>query len=171
MPRQFVKPGDTSGRMLRMIGEAIWLPAIFALVATLIVSIFYARSKASTPVGVPTLSGAVIGPKQVVFDTQNGCEQIDIPDAPARAFRDDHEIVHLLATHYVARAMLGPNLNELKRDCRVIYRSLRDPDPAHFQDNNWLYSFYTEDGRRIAALVHSEYDADEFPGMCALYCP
>ena len=153
--------------MLRMIGEAIWLPAIFALVATLIVSIFYAWSKASTPVGVPTLSGAVIGPKQVVFDTQNGCEQIDIPDAPARAFRDDHEIVHLLATHYVARAMLGPNLNELKRDCRVIYRSLRDPDPAHFQDNNWLYSFYTEDGRRIAALVHSEYDADEFPGMCA----
>ena len=76
-------------------------------------------------------------------------------------------MVHLIATHYVARAMIGPNLNELKHDCRVIYRSPKDPDPSHFQDNNWLYSFYTADGRRIAALVHSEYDAEEIPGMCA----
>jgi len=116
---------------------------------------------------VPSVSGVVIGPKEAVFDTRDGCEQIDIPDAPARAFRDDHNMVHLLATHYVARAMIGPNLNQMKRDCRVVYRSPKDPDPSHFQDNNWLYSFYTMDGRRIAALVHSEYDADEIPGMCA----
>ncbi len=121
----------------------------------------------SPPIAAPSLTGAVVGPKQVVFDTRNSCEEIDIPDAPARAFRDDHEMVHLIATHYVARAMIGPNLNELKHDCRVIYRSPKDPDPAHFQDNNWLYSFYSADGRRIAALVHSEYDAEEIPGMCA----
>jgi hypothetical protein len=118
-------------------------------------------------IAVPTLSAKVIGPKQVVFDTHKGCEKIDIPDAPARAFRDDRGVVHLLATHYVARAMIGPSLNQLKHDCRVIYRSPQDHDPSHFQYNNWLYSFYTTDGRRIAALVHSEYDAEEIPGMCA----
>jgi hypothetical protein len=116
---------------------------------------------------MPTLSAAVAGPKQVVFDTRNGCEEIDIPDAPARAFRDDRGLVHLLATHFVARAMIGPSLNRLKRDCRVVYRSPKDINPADFQYKNWLFSFYTLDGRRVAALVHSEYDGDEIPGQCA----
>jgi hypothetical protein len=49
----------------------------------------------------------------------------------------------------------------------VIYRSPHDPDPAHFHDEDWLTSFYTEDGRRIAALAHSEYHGFEHPGMCA----
>lgn len=126
-----------------------------------------AASAPAAPAAAPVVSGSVTGPRQTVFDTRNGCEQIDIPDAPARAFRDEYNIVHLIATHYVARASVGPNLNQVKRDCRVIYRSPKDPDPSHFRDNNWLYSFYTEDGRRIAALVHSEYDADEIPKMCA----
>jgi hypothetical protein len=63
--------------------------------------------------------------------------------------------------------MLGPSLNQLSHNCRVIYRSPKDTDPSHFQDNNWLYSFYSPDGRVIAALAHSEYDGDEIPGMCA----
>jgi hypothetical protein len=33
--------------------------------------------------------GVLIGFKELVFDTYTACEQIDIPDAPARAFRDD----------------------------------------------------------------------------------
>ena len=123
--------------------------------------------RAAKPVSPPTLSGRVVGDREMVFDTRNGCEQIDIPDAPARAFRDNQGTVHLIATHYVARAMVGLSLNELKHDCKVVYRSPQDPDPSHFQDNNWIYSFYTEDGLRVAALVHSEYDADEIPGQCA----
>jgi hypothetical protein len=126
-----------------------------------------AASAPSAPAAVPAVSASVTGPRQTVFDTRNGCELIDIPDAPARAFRDDRNLVHLIATHYVARASVGPSLNQVKHDCRVLYRSPKDPDPSHFEDNNWLYSFYTEDGRRIAALVHSEYDADEIPKMCA----
>jgi hypothetical protein len=126
-----------------------------------------AASAPAAPAALPLVSGGVTGPRQAVFDTRNGCEQIDIPDAPARAFRDERNLVHLIATHYVARAGVGPNLDQVKHDCRVIYRSPRDRDPGHFQYNNWLYAFYTADGRRIAALVHSEYDADEIPKMCA----
>jgi hypothetical protein len=118
-------------------------------------------------VKIPLLSGWVIGTKEAVFDTRNSCELIDIPDAPARAFRDFRGTVHLFATHYVARAMIGPSLNLTERDCRVVYSSPKDSDPSHFQYNNWLFSFYSDDGRHIAALVHSEYDAEEIPGMCA----
>ena len=122
---------------------------------------------AATPEAPPSISGVLIGFKELVFDTHTGCEQIDIPDAPARAFRDDRGTVHLVATHYVARAMLGPSLDRLKHDCHVMYRSPQDPDPSHFKYKNWLFSFFSEDGRRFAALVHSEFDADEIRGMCA----
>jgi hypothetical protein len=147
--------------------KLLQLLAFPLLLACLAVLRFCVAPEARAPVAVPSVTGAVIGRRQVVFDTQNSCEKIDIPDESARAFRDYNDVVHLIATHFVARAMIGPSLDRLKRDCRVIYRSPQDPDPSHFQDNNWLHSFYTSDGRRIAALVHSEYDADELRGMCA----
>ncbi len=113
------------------------------------------------------VSGAPTGPQQLVFDARNGCEQIDITDTPARAFRDSRGLVHLFSTDNVARAMIGRDLDHLKHDCHVVYRSPKDADPADFQYNNWLFSFYTEDGQKVAALVHSEFDADEIAGMCA----
>lgn len=121
----------------------------------------------ASPPNAPLVIGRFVGAPESVFDTANACELIDIPDAPARAFRDYRNTVHLLASHFVARAMLGANLDTVKRNCRVIYRSPQDPNPADFQDNNWLYSFYTADGREIAALVHSEFDAWQIPTLCA----
>lgn len=154
------------------IAEMVWLPALLALASSVLIFLFFgnwfdARRDSPVAVAVPSFAAEVIGPEEVVFDTQNGCEAVDIPDQPARAFRDERGMVHLIASHFVARAMVGPSLNQLKRDCRVLYRSPEDPDPSHFQFKNWLFSFYTADGRRIAALVHSEYDGVEIPGMCA----
>jgi hypothetical protein len=143
---------------------------LLALAAAIAVG-HISESHASPPLKQPTLApvvtAAFTGSPQPVFDTLNGCEKIDIPDTSAHAFRDQHQIVHLIATHYVARAMIGPNLNNLKHDCHVIYRAPEDTDPSHFQYENWLYSFYTIDGRRIAALVHSEYHGDATPDGCA----
>ena len=116
--------------------------------------------------GAIKLSAALLGPPETVFDTKDACEQIDIPDAFPRAFRDYENRVHLMATHYVARAMIGPSLDQVRHDCRVVYRSPFDPDPSHFLDANWLDSFYTGDGKRVAALVHTEYHGNDHPGMC-----
>ena len=115
---------------------------------------------------VPSVTARIVGAPESVFDTRNSCELIDIPDAFPRAYRDFRNTVHLIATHYVARAMTGPSLNELHHDCKVIYSSPHDPDPAHFHDEDWITSLYTEDGWRIAALMHSEYQGDQHPGMC-----
>ncbi len=145
----------------------VWLIAFAPLLVWFYWWFSNGRSGPSSNVTPPLVSATLTGPKQVVFDTRDGCEKIDIPDAPARAFRDSRNVVHLIATHYVARAMTGPSLDLVKHNCRVIYRSPQDPDPSHFEDNNWLYSFYTEDGRHVAALVHSEFDGEEIHGMCA----
>ena len=116
----------------------------------------------------PTVSATWGGPAEVVFNSDtDACDKMDIPDQTARAFRDANGQVHLFATHYIARAMVGPTLDTVRHDCHVVYRSPEDADPAHFQDRSWLGSFYTDDGRRIVALLHSEYEAWTHPGMCA----
>ena len=115
-----------------------------------------------------TPTGALNGPRVAVFNTaRDSCELIDIPDAPARAFRDDRGTVHLIASHYIARAGVGPTLETVKHDCQVVYRSNHDPNPAHFDDSTWLDSFYSIDGRRVVALGHMEYHGWEHRGMCA----
>ncbi len=73
-------------------------------------------------------------------------------------------MVHLVVTHYVARAMVGPTLDTVKHDCRAMYRSPEDADAAHFADRDWLTSFFSIDGRRVVSLVHSEYDPWTLPG-------
>ena len=113
-------------------------------------------------------SAGWLGAPETVFDArQQGCDNLDIPDIGARAFRDDNGVVHLFSTHFSGRAMLGPSLDLVKHDCHVVYQSHEDPNPAHFADRSWLGSFYTIDGRRVVALLHTEFEAWTHPGMCA----
>jgi hypothetical protein len=108
------------------------------------------------------------GPRVAAFDTsKESCEQIDIPDAAARAFRDFKGTVHLIASHYVTRAGLGPSLETAKHNCQVVYKSPHDGNIADFDDATWLNAFYNIDGKRILALGHMEYHGWEHPGMCA----
>jgi hypothetical protein len=107
-------------------------------------------------------------PAQAVFDSDAGsCDRMDIPDQSARAFRDASGQVHLFSTHFIARAMVGPTLDTVRHDCHVVYRSVEDAYPSHFRDRNWLGTFYTNDGRQIVALLHSEYEAWTHRGMCS----
>jgi len=116
-----------------------------------------------------TLSAIFIGAPEAVFDTKTqACELIDIPDISAQAFVDQNNLVHLLASAAVARAMVGPDLNHLTRRCNVVYSSPKDTNPADFSDYNWLSGFFTTDGRNIAALVHTEFHGSQIPGMCDL---
>jgi hypothetical protein len=109
----------------------------------------------------------VTGTEENVFDwSQSACEAADIPDTPARAFRDASGRVQLIASHYINRRMIGSDLNHVARDCRVIMRSDFDPDPATFADREWIHAPYTPDGKKVYALVHDEYQGQTHPGQC-----
>ena len=109
----------------------------------------------------------ILGPEEIVFDwTTDRCEDSDIPDLSARAFRDADGNVQLIATHHVNRRMIGPALNSLQRDCRIIMDSDGDPDPSKYNDKEWLASVYTLDGNTIYALIHNEYQGHSHPGQC-----
>src|SRR3984885_1059436 len=55
----------------------------------------------------PPTPNLLDGPPVAAFDTaKESCEQIDIPDAAARAFRDYKGTIPLIASHYITRASL-----------------------------------------------------------------
>ncbi len=110
----------------------------------------------------------VSGPPEVVFDwTTDRCEDLDIPDLSARAFRDASNQVQLISSHDKVRASIGADLNNLVHDCTVVMSSHRDPDPAQFNDAEWIGATYTEDGTTIYAIVHNEYHGNDHPGQCS----
>jgi hypothetical protein len=116
----------------------------------------------------PSTPDFLDGPRTAAFDTKKeSCEEIDIPDAAARAFRDYKGTVHLVASHYVTRAGLGPTLETAKHNCQVVYKSPHDGNIADFNDATWLNAFYNIDGKRIVALGHMEYHGWEHAGMCS----
>ncbi len=122
-----------------------------------------------TPIafGQQTVNGVLHGPRTVVFDTaKDSCELIDIPDAPARAFVDYQNTVHLVSSHYKMRQSVGPTLATVKHSCEVAYKSDHDPNPANFDDSTWLDSFFSVDGKNVVALGHMEYHGWEHPGEC-----
>jgi hypothetical protein len=114
----------------------------------------------------PGVTATLFGSPELVSNDQSACDSLDIPDAYPRAYRDYQNNVHLISSHYVARGMVGANLDDVRHDCKVLFRSSEDPDPTHFLDKNWITSLYTEDGRTVFALMHTEYQGDTHAGMC-----
>lgn len=107
---------------------------------------------------VPSGEVEIVGPEEIVFDwTTDRCNMLDVPDLPARAFRDADGKVQLIAAHLFNRRMIGNTLDSLKRDCNIIMTSDHDPDPSKFNCREWISAVYTLDGNTIYALVHNEY--------------
>lgn len=125
-------------------------------------------------IAMPTIAADDIYPSitvvdgpQVVFEhSKQKCEDIDIPDAPLRAFRRYDGVIVAFASHYRNRRLIGKSLSDLKHDCHVSYEGREDPDPSTFNDRTWIAATWTEDGRNIVALGHNEYQAQRFPGRC-----
>lgn len=113
------------------------------------------------------VSVRVVGDPETIFDwSSQACEPNHIPDLPVRAFRDHREQVQLVLPHFTNRRMSGPNLDRLRVDCGPILRSTGDPEPASFNDREWIASLHTRDGSNVVALLHEEYQGHLHPGRC-----
>ncbi|TDR93695.1 hypothetical protein [Enterovirga rhinocerotis] len=118
---------------------------------------------ADPPLAAVTIVGAV---ETVFTPKRDACDGDDVPDANARAFRDATGSVVVFAMHMKNRALRGPDLANLKIDCASPLPSQGDADPARYDDATWITATWTEDGRRIEALLHHEYRANTHPGRC-----
>lgn len=118
--------------------------------------------------GPPPLAAiTLVGLAETVFTPKrDACDGDDVPDTPARAFRDADGQVVVFALHTLNRALRGPDLDRLKVECRSPLRSAGDADPARYDDASWIAATWTDDGRRVDALLHHEYQANTHPGRC-----
>ena len=119
------------------------------------------------PPAAPAVTFTVTGAEQTVYSySKDRCGGDDLPDAATRAFRDSKGTVHLIAPAPLNRAMLGPDLDHVRKDCRIVFQASKDADPSHFNDQGWLESFYTDDGTNVFALVSMDYHPDRHQGRC-----
>jgi hypothetical protein len=132
-----------------------------------------------------------VRPEKTVFDwstqrcTQPGgaLDGSHMPDSPVRAFRDYQNRVQLIlpsgGSKYATpplgehtRRMITPpggNLDDLSKlavDCKVVNVSHNNPDPASYDNWEWLDSVYTTDGRTVYGLAANSYYGAEWPGQC-----
>jgi len=124
-------------------------------------------SQGQQPAMPPTVTGVLEPTRTIVFNTpKQSCDANDIPDAMARAFRDSTGTIHLVAASSELFQSIGPTLETVKHSCEAGHESANDSHPADFNDQTWIDSFYTFDGKKIAGLTHTEYHGWAHPGRC-----
>ena len=125
-----------------------------------------APAAAADGLRAPTVK--IDGPASVVFlAPRDSCDGDDVPDAPARAFRQRDGGVTVFGLHTKNRRLVGPDLDHLKIDCVPALVSHANPDPAAYDDESWITATWTTDGRVVDGLIHHEYQGSEHKGRCA----
>lgn len=130
------------------------------------VSGLFAALLASASAGALELT--VAGPESVIFDQRTqACDASDLPDAPARAFRNAQGQMVLFAPNFRNRAFVGPDLRHLARDCAVRFAAKGASDPAMLDDRTWLHAFHTTDGINVFAFASASFIPYRHGARCA----
>jgi hypothetical protein len=108
-----------------------------------------------------------VGPEELVFDGPGPCPSppgVDPPDAhtvdgPARAFRDAGGRVQMILPHgRINRRLIGPSLDELSVDCRVVHLGEGGlTPPSVYANGAWMSAEYRLGNGTVRALIHNEY--------------
>jgi PKD domain len=100
-----------------------------------------------------------IGPETVPFDwSAHKCNDNDIPDQPARAFREANGTINFVDTHHTAWRSTTTNLTTLSHRCSpVMMNSGNNTDPSMYDDKEWIAAPWTSDGTTVYAVIHMEY--------------
>lgn len=112
------------------------------------------------------------GPEELVYDwSEQRCTDLTVPDIATRVARRPDGLLQLYIGNIDTYPMVGLDFDSLEIDCSApVMSSDYDPDPARFNDNEWIGSTYTEDGETVWAIVHNEYlgknHPNDRPGQC-----
>src|SRR6185436_6682403 len=110
-------------------------------------------------------------PPTVVYDwTTDRCgDDSDIPDQPARAFRNAAGQVIVIATHHRIHRTVGTRLDNIVHECATVATSPEDPDVTKWNHDTWLSAPYTADGTTVYGLSHMEYRGYKYDttGTCS----
>jgi len=114
----------------------------------------------------PGLVTVALGTAERVMQYRlESCEEYDLPDVQARAFRRaDGTLVLVSGNAPLNYWMAGSGFDDLTRVCQPVLESGDDPEADTFDNQEWITSVYREGGV-VHALVHNEYH-DPFAPNC-----
>ena len=96
-------------------------------------------------------------------DTLHKCGFIDVPDIPARAFRDPAAgVVRYVVGSTNYHHMSGPDLLNVTRECYAAWNETDDPNPANFAGDEFLDSTVAFANGTVWSLVHTEYPGNVY---------
>ena len=113
-----------------------------------------------------------VGSREVVYDwTNDRCEDLDVPDGPARFVRAGDGTLVLFSgnapRYYVSR---GSDFSSLTRVCgQPALVSADKPTPESYENWEWLWAVYRE-GDKWHAFVHNEFH-DNTSATCTVGVP
>jgi hypothetical protein len=145
----------------------VWFAGLFAAALLAFASSAYAVAP-DPPYEFNTTLVNPTGPEVTVFDhSTQACQPDDIPDIAARAIKDSLGRTQLIVSHYNTRREMGTTLDNVAHNCTVVFYSDSDPDPSHYNYQEWIHSIYTPDGQNVFGFVHNEYHGWDFYEECA----
>jgi hypothetical protein len=109
------------------------------------------------------------GPEVMVYDwSASKCEDNDISDEAARAFRDDSGKIQLMNTHFVNYRWIASSTldSPYTHPCTKTMSSGNNAAADRYDAKEWLASPWTPDGKTIYALVHNEYQGHLYNSGC-----
>lgn len=102
-----------------------------------------------------------------IYSNAEGADAADIPDAPPRFVRlKNNKIMMLAAHHNNIPWFTSDGVEFARQSCHSVLKSGLNPNPAAFNNHNWILGFYTKDGRDIFSLVHNEYHGAAYIPAC-----
>lgn len=114
-------------------------------------------AKDPEPTGLRLALDERVPPEPLYHYRRDACDPHDLPDVPARAFRDAQGKIRLLATNYVHRSLVGDSFATLRKSCDVVYKPSQRGDPSLYDDKAWIQGVYTLDGITIHALLSADF--------------
>lgn len=108
----------------------------------------------------------IVGEEEIVYDwSKDNCKigNRNDPDYHVQVFKDKDNNIQLILSNPSSTRLIGPDFNNLKHVCNPIMWSGYSQDPSTFENEEWIDSLYTEDGKIIYATIHNEYVGKECP--------
>ncbi|MCU0862196.1 MAG: hypothetical protein MUC36_00265 [Planctomycetes bacterium] len=124
------------------------------------------------PVFTFAATAHVAGPVETVHDfglRPCPADPWAFPDTIATAFRSADGKVHLRFGHggtscnqlaIGTAEMIGADFNTLRLSCASSFPISYDPNPANYNDGEWISSYWTANGTTVHALVHMEFHGE-----------
>lgn len=94
------------------------------------------------------------------------CDDLWIPDSPARAYRRRDGSIVLMAAHYTNGIFEGRDFGSLRPNCVVAAKGKEDPNPAAFDDRLWIQALLPSADGKVLGVVSHEYMGARHPGRC-----